>query len=423
MTRNDNEGFEFVKEGGMLMSHHRLNLLSIHEAIDMLGVSRSTFDRWRKQKQLPFTKLGKEILIDKAELERWIKHHSSGIAQPAFVSGMNPAVNLQEPRTITVGYQSGYAHVWTALIMKELGWFEEELSVISSERIGQVKWVDAANGPELVKGMIGGHVQIASLGDYPIALSSSLAQLLPAFQSVLLAFDGKSPHGHGISLVVRKGIQIRDASDISGLKLSTVAQSSSGYRLSKLMNAVGGSHNQIMHQAMDASMSGIAQRQIEGSVMTEPYLSLVQYHGTGQVFFQEGLGEDYLTGIVAEESWAGQNRPIIVAYLKAHIRVHELMRKEPAKAAKIIARIKGIPGEVVTRVLGKIRWDAALYRKDIGTLKVLKQENARVEGGLFVNNGEIKYSSEYLNQAIKSLNLPLPDDSLLAGEWGQEQLY
>ncbi|WP_446715582.1 helix-turn-helix domain-containing protein, partial [Bacillus sp. OTU530] len=37
-------------------------------AINYLGVSRSTIDRWRKDKHLPFIKIGKEILFDKNEL-------------------------------------------------------------------------------------------------------------------------------------------------------------------------------------------------------------------------------------------------------------------------------------------------------------------------------------------------------------------
>ena len=44
------------------MSIQRFNFISLQEAIDLLGVSRSTFDRWRKLKQLPFVKIGKEDL-------------------------------------------------------------------------------------------------------------------------------------------------------------------------------------------------------------------------------------------------------------------------------------------------------------------------------------------------------------------------
>ena len=129
------------------MTIQRFNLISLHEAIDLLGVSRSTFDRWRKLKQLPFVKIGKEILIDKKELEQWVRHHSVSLQNPSFASGASTTDHFSGVYdTITVGYQSGTAHMWTSLIMKELGWFEEELILANPSRSVHVKWFDAANG-------------------------------------------------------------------------------------------------------------------------------------------------------------------------------------------------------------------------------------------------------------------------------------
>lgn len=53
----------------MGMSMQQFNFISLQETLDLLGISRSTFDRWRKQKQLPYRKIGKEIWVDKQELE------------------------------------------------------------------------------------------------------------------------------------------------------------------------------------------------------------------------------------------------------------------------------------------------------------------------------------------------------------------
>ena len=91
--------------------------------------------------------------------------------------------------------------------------------------------------------MIGGSIQIASLGDYPIVLSQSLRQTLPAFRPILLAFDGKTSGGQGISLVLRKGLEINDISEICGWQLASAAQSSAGRRLSKLLQSLGGHEN------------------------------------------------------------------------------------------------------------------------------------------------------------------------------------
>lgn len=137
------------------MSLQRFNLISLHEAVDLLGVSRSTFDRWRKLKQLPYVKIGKEILIDKEELEKWVRHHASSANNPVFTAGTASIRTPQEQQVITVGYQSGTANMWTSLLMKELGWFEEELALANPGRIVRVDWFDAANGTVLLQGMIG----------------------------------------------------------------------------------------------------------------------------------------------------------------------------------------------------------------------------------------------------------------------------
>jgi NitT/TauT family transport system substrate-binding protein len=405
------------------MSLQRFNLISLHEAIDLLGVSRSTFDRWRKLKQLPFVKIGKEILIDKNELEQWVRHHTFSIQNPAFASGAASTVTPQALSTITVGYQSGTAHMWTSLIMKELGWFEEELSLANPSRPKHVQWFDASNGTVLLQGLIGGSIQIASLGDYPIMLSQSLRQALPAFRPILLAFDGKTSGGQGISLILRKGLEINDMSEICGCSLSSAAQSSAGRRLSKLLHSLGGNADHFVHKEMDESMAGILKRQLAGSVMWEPYVSLVRYHGIGQVLFEEGMGEDYLTGVVAEEHWARHHEGDTVAYLKAHLRVHTYIRNQPHAAAELISRTKGIPSEIAARIIAKVRWDAALYTKDMNSLQLLHQETDKTQAVSLPFSNEIRFKGEYLQQAIKALKLPHLSSDPLEGDWAVEQLY
>ncbi|WP_053605269.1 helix-turn-helix domain-containing protein [Bacillus gobiensis] len=168
----------------------RLNLMDMQQAMNYLGVSRATIDRWRKDKDLPFFKIGKEVLFNKNELEEWIYAHS--------IKKQN------EVTTVTIGYQSGTAHMWTALLMKELKYFEEELYVhFPSQRV-LIKWCNASSGLELVELMIKGEVQIASLGDYPMTICNELSKLLPNFNSVILGFDGKTRNGSGISFVTPK---------------------------------------------------------------------------------------------------------------------------------------------------------------------------------------------------------------------------
>ncbi|RXZ79888.1 helix-turn-helix domain-containing protein [Paenibacillaceae bacterium] len=404
------------------MSLKPFNLLTLHETMDLLGISRSTFDRWRRQKQLPFKKIGKEILVDRNELEQWIHQHSSILHNAGYLQESVRGLPSDQPLTIAVGYQSRSAQVWTSLVMKELGWFEEELANVLPGRNVNVNWVDAANGPELVQGMIGGHIHIASLGDYPIALSFSLSKVLPSFRPILLACDGKTVAGQGISLVVRNGIQMKSAAQIADLTISAVAQSSAGGRISKILHSLGIQDSQVLHKELDDSLSSMMKHEISGSVLGEPYISLAKYHGMGNVLFQGETEDDFLTGILVDERWAERNQAVAVAYLKAHIRVHYYVRTAPARAAELISRIRGVPAEVAASIIAKVRWDAALYEKDLTTLNLLNPEVERATG-FFVENSGVQYRCEFLYQAMEALKLPVPSAGLLEGDWTPQQLY
>jgi len=402
--------------------------LTLHEAIDLLGVSRSTFDRWRKQKRLPVIKIGKEIWIDKNELEQWVRHHSS--SRPDAQKPSVPASDLRPSSgrmTVAVGYQSRSAHMWTALLMKELGWFEEELARVCPQ--ASVRWIDAANGPSLLQGLIGGSIQIASLGDYPIMLGFSLSRSLPAFRPVLLAFDGKTAGGRGISLVARKDLVIRCASELAGLPLATVPQSSAGRRLAKWLRSLGYGEERLVHKDIAESAAALRQGEIAGSVMWEPHVTLMEQRGEGKIFFKEGFGEDYLTGIVAEENWARQHPEAAAAYVKAHIRVHHLLRGDVHVASRIISRLSGIPAETAARIIAKVRWDASVYDKDLRTLsRLMPEEAATKEAGAADaprDAGGTDYSpmSEYFRRAVEALKLPDPGARPVQGDWSDEQHY
>ena len=234
-------------------------LIHLQEALDLLGVSRSTLDRWRSSKGLPFVKIGKEVLFDRSALLEWMRGFSqsstpSRSPDPSFYHdghggfGLCPARSSVNPEftsqsggerhmTIKIGYQIGTAHMWTPVLMRELGLFEEELRNLHHRRNYRVQWMNAANGLELVEGMIAGTVDLASLGDYPLVVSQQLSMLLPQFRAVLLAFDGKTANGAGISVVVPK--DNNRSSRILAINdhhaVSTVQDSSASCRLHKLL--------------------------------------------------------------------------------------------------------------------------------------------------------------------------------------------
>lgn len=423
------------------MSLQQFNLLTLHEAMDLLGISRSTFDRWRRHKQLPFRKIGKEVWVDKTELELWIHRHATILHNAAMLQesvknmpGRHQETGAYEdshkrgsgmaasPLHVSVGYQSRSAQIWTSLIMKELGWFEEELSHTMPGKAVEVQWTDAPNGPELVQGMIGGHIHIASLGDYPIALCSSLGQVLPSFRPVLLACDGKTQGGQGIGLVIRNDIKLKTSSHIESLSISAVAQSSSGGRMAKILRSFGIEDSQVLHRELDESLAGMMRQELSGSVLNEPYISIAKHHRLGRVLVQDEPGDDFLTGVVVDEAWASRHSAAIVAYLKAHLRVHQFVRSFPIRAASIISRRQGIPAEVTASIIASVRWDSALYEMELASLNRLNQEQARSNGWLTAGRG-IEYRFEYLYEAMEALRLPVPESALPNEDWAARGLY
>ncbi len=392
-------------------------LITLQEAMSVFGISRATIDRWRRSKQLPTIKIGKEVFFDPDELQMWIKSHSvCGAAADRPESA--PAESL----TVSIGYQSGTAHMWSPLIMKELGFFEEELRKQFPHRPIKVLWHNAENGLELVEGLISGLIQIASLGDYPIRICSSLGKLLPNFQPVLLAFDGKTRNGKGISVVVPSNSIIRKPDDLANVTISTVANSSAGMRLNRLLTSIGAAeqeHPNVIHRSMSESLTDIVDRRVGASAMWEPYLSLLRHWGAGTVLFEEGMYEDYLTGLVAGERWAANNEAIVIAYLKAHVRVHQLMRSEPASAAKRVQASTGIPQTVAWRVLSNVRWDAAVYPRDLNTLQRLEERFPGMAPELY----PIRAKTDYLNIALEEMGLPSIEASPQGTEWPREQMY
>lgn len=49
------------------------NLLSVQEAADLLGCSVYAIFKWRRQKSIPYLKIGSRLLFDPDRLEEWAR--------------------------------------------------------------------------------------------------------------------------------------------------------------------------------------------------------------------------------------------------------------------------------------------------------------------------------------------------------------
>ncbi|HBQ94819.1 MAG: helix-turn-helix domain-containing protein [Firmicutes bacterium] len=372
-------------------------LLTIPEVLSRLHISRSTFDRWRHHRQLPYYKIGRDIFVHQEELRDWVLRQRHG---------------QHEVTPVVIGIQTHTAQTWSGLIIKELRLLETELSAIRKDSVSVI-WENADSGLDLLEGMIQGRVHLAYLGDYPIAVGYKLSTLLHRFRLVLLAFDGKSEGGRGIAVLTRSNSKPFESRNLT---VVTVPRSSAEHRLNRFVKDMGVSNIQVNYCTMSDGMHLITRQTLVAGCMWEPFPTLMQHLGTGQVIWEESRGQDYLTGLVTSHEWMTNNSSLIYAYLKAQLRAHDLMRTNPERMARVLSKSLGLPSQVIYQILTKTRWDAGIYSRDLQTLNMIGHsmfDEKNMEGIVVM---------DYLAEAARDMGLQDPRKACL-DDWTSRELY
>ena len=380
-------------------------LLTLQEAMDLLQISRSTINRWRRDKGLPCIKIGKEVFVDRAQLIAWVKQHEQRTVQ-------KPVIN------VTIGYQSMNAHLWSALVIKEFGLLEEAWHTICPAQSLKANWMELS-GPRQIEALAAGQLDIASLGDFPLVAMYQISSLLPSFTPKLLAFDGKNTHQKGVSFVLPRKTKLQPE-QIADYAVSTIQHSSSWHRLTQSGLF---SKATMVYQNENMDIENLRSGQLKASTLIEPYASVLAYYQLENIYPLEGCADDYLAGIAADESWIAANEEVVLAYMIAHLRAHQMIRQSPIKVSQKIASVIGFPIAVVTEVLDNIRWDAAIYEKDLLTLGRIGKAHYPTVTDWVEDIFDIKLleanvvRNSYLQEAAALLQLPAMDSAMLREEW------
>ncbi|QYR21458.1 ABC transporter substrate-binding protein [Paenibacillus sp. sptzw28] len=338
-------------------------------------------------------------------LEGCVKPDGSLGDNPAASSaGGSPAKTVK----ITIGYQSPTAQTWGALIMKDKKIFEKYLKEAEPDTSFDVEWFDASAGTVLNNNMIGGKIQLAFMGDMPLLLNGVKGLTQSNYHSVFLAFDGKGVMGRNQAIIVPKESGIKDIKDLAGHTVSTPIGSSAhrmlldALRLNGLLDKV-----KIVDQGVTVGMQSIEQNKIAAHATWEPYPGLAVQKGAGKILYDGAQTNiDYLDGIVANQDWVQGNKAYTIAFMKALIESHAFIVKSPDEAAQIFERESGFPLEVCKEMTKSIRFDAAVYDRDLKTLEgsiAFLRSLGKLEEDLdlktFIN-------TTYLEEAAASLKRP-----------------
>ncbi|XEC92670.1 ABC transporter substrate-binding protein [Paenibacillus tarimensis] len=329
-----------------------------------------------------------------------------GIGGSEPVPGEDAAGKTSKTVKITVGHQSPTAQTWGALIMKDQKLYEKYLMKADPATSFNVEWFDATAGAPLNNNMIGGKIQLAFMGDMPLLLNGVKGLTQANYRSVFLAFDGKGKLGLNQAVMIPKDSGLQSLQDLAGQTVSTPI-GSSAHRM--LLDALGQNglidKVRIVDQSVAVGMQSLEQNKIAAHSTWEPYPSLIEQREVGQKLYDGSQTNiDYLDGIVANLDWVTANRDYAIAFLQALIESHEFIRKSPDEAAEIFARESGFPLEVCRKMTETIRFDAAVYDRDVKTLqgsidflKSLGKLEKDLDLGEFID-------TSYLEEAVAGLN-------------------
>lgn len=318
---------------------------------------------------------------------------------------------------IGIGYQIPTAQTWGALIIKNKKLYEKYLKEKYPDKEFEIEWSNSPSGPPLTNNMIAGKLQLALMGDMPILINGEQGQTSRNYKSVFLAFDGKGQGGRNQAIMMPKGSQFK-VEDLKGKTVSTPLGSSAHRMLLLALDKYGiADQVNIVNQDVTVGMTNIEQNKIAAHATWEPYPNLILNKGAGDVLLDGSeTGVDYLDGVVADRTWVENNRGYAVAFLKALVEAHKFIRENPDEAAQIFQAETQYPEEVTKEIVKNVRFDSAIYKKDILTLggsrdflkKIDKLKQLDIDK--FVDD-------QYLKEAYRDLGIAYPDEAQLQGEW------
>lgn len=326
--------------------------------------------------------------------------------------------NSSGSKTIAIGYQSVTAQTWGALIMKNKGFLEEELKEKFPDEKFDISWQNAQSGPPLTNNMIAGKLQFAFMGDMPILTNGEKGETEQNYKSVFIAFDGKGKDGMNQSILIPNSSGVKSVTDLSGKSVSTpIGSSAHRMLLAELDKNSIKDKVTIENQDATVGLSNIQQNKIDAFCIWEPFATLAEKEGYARILVGgEDTKIDYLDGVVADRNWVEKNKDYTVCFLKALIKVHDFILKNPDEAVKIFAEESGYSEDVCREIVKNVRFDTVIYDKDRKTLEGSKQFLQEI-GSIKDVDLDKFVDNSYLKKAYDELNKSYPSDEELKGDW------
>ncbi|HWF71194.1 MAG TPA: ABC transporter substrate-binding protein [Mycobacterium sp.] len=282
---------------------------------------------------------------------------------------------------MNVGYQSKTINTVNAgTLLRDRGDFEKALRALGATKGKKyrVVWQDFASGAPLTAQMIATHVDIGSMGDYPLLANGSKTKKYSDAATELIATTGYNLRGSLNQVVVQSDSTAHTLADLMGKKVSTSLGSAGDGMFSTALQHNGINKNSVRTVNQDPSVgaSAIDGKQVDALAQFVPWPQLVIYRNQGRLLYDGGDNEvPTFHGVVVRRQFADGQPEVMAAFMRAMKATTDYMIANPLRAALRVSELTGIEPEVVYLYNGPnglVTFDMTLKSQFIGAFQKIK---------------------------------------------------
>jgi len=265
------------------------------------------------------------------------------------------ALSVAAPQKVRLGYLRNDLHHLAAWVAIDKGYFRDEGIEVETAGIFNA-------GPEEMSAFASKSIDIGYLGVAPS--TTGVANKSAAVKAVALA------NAEGSAVVVRKDSAIRELKDLAGKTVAIPGYSTvQDFLLRKALEGAGVNPSKVTIIVIKPPEMIVALEtsQIDAFIAWEPHPSKAVTKGVGRVLLNSGkIWKDHPCCVVAvEESFRKENPQAVRAFLKAHLRATEFIKKNPEEALRIGMKYTGMDEATIRAALKNIEYATFIKEEDV----------------------------------------------------------
>lgn len=262
---------------------------------------------------------------------------------------------LQKPDKIRLAYSTSLTSE-LMIVAKQMGWFEEEFQ---KDGIA-IEYNKFMNGPPIIEAFNGGRLDAGQVGDQPAIQAKANhidIKVVGIFCKGVFTSEGKYT-----AVVVPNGSDITSIPDLRGKKVGVPVGTNYHKAFLYFLKYHGLTVNDIKLVNMDNAniKTAIASKSIDAGVIGEPYVSTIEYEGTGRKIEDHTDIKPVYNAIIVSSEFARQYPDVVKRILKVYDRTLRWVAENPQKANELVAKDTGVKPEIVEKAILSNQYDLRL---------------------------------------------------------------